>query len=240
MVLGMHRSGTSTFAGVLHMNHIVMGTYQNFWPRPMIENPKGFYENYDFRLLNDKLLKFSGYDVRSYKHDIPKINLKESIFKKMKILIQNSNHKYKNWGWKDPRTCLTASHWISSLKSLNIDKDLKIVFIARKASSVARSLKNRNDLPKSKGLLIWEKYTKSALDICEKYNYPVHYSSFEDLLSNPKDTCDKLFNFLGKEYDNSIVDKFIDESISKSGHGDNIKYTQDVQMLEDLIYSKID
>ena len=48
IILGMHRSGTSTVAGVLHLNKIIMGTYQNFWPRPLTQNPKGFYENYDF------------------------------------------------------------------------------------------------------------------------------------------------------------------------------------------------
>ena len=62
MILGMHRSGTSTISGVLHMNKIIMGTYQNFWPRPLSQNPKGFYENYDFRKINDQLLKRSGYD----------------------------------------------------------------------------------------------------------------------------------------------------------------------------------
>ena len=49
IILGMHRSGTSTIAGVLHLNNISMGTYKNFWPRPLAQNPKGFYENYDFR-----------------------------------------------------------------------------------------------------------------------------------------------------------------------------------------------
>ena len=33
--------GTSTISGVLHMNKIIMGTYQNFWPRPLSQNLKG-------------------------------------------------------------------------------------------------------------------------------------------------------------------------------------------------------
>ena len=73
IVLGMHRSGTSTLSGILHMNKVTMGTYQNFWPRPLNQNPKGFYENYDFRNINDQMLKFSGYDVKSYKTDITKV-----------------------------------------------------------------------------------------------------------------------------------------------------------------------
>ena len=40
----MHRSGTSTFAGVLHLNKILMGNYKNFWPRPLAQNPKALKE----------------------------------------------------------------------------------------------------------------------------------------------------------------------------------------------------
>ena len=56
IVLGMHRSGTSVVAGILHFNKIIMGTYDTFWPRPLPQNPKGFYENYDFRKINDTIL----------------------------------------------------------------------------------------------------------------------------------------------------------------------------------------
>ena len=46
IVLGMHRSGTSVVAGILHFNKVSMGTYETFWPRPLPQNPKGFYENF--------------------------------------------------------------------------------------------------------------------------------------------------------------------------------------------------
>ena len=73
IILGMHRSGTSTFAGVLHLNKILMGNYKNFWPRPLAQNPKGFYENYDFRKINDQLLEEAGYTVKSYNSFIPEL-----------------------------------------------------------------------------------------------------------------------------------------------------------------------
>ena len=79
IVLGMHRSGTSTVAGILHLHNIIMGTYQNFWPRPLKQNPKGFYENYDFRKINDTILKLSDYSVKSYKPQIPNIILNDKI-----------------------------------------------------------------------------------------------------------------------------------------------------------------
>ncbi len=128
------------------MNGIIMGTYQNFWPRPLNQNPKGFYENFDFRKINDQLLNRAGYDVKSFIPEIPNIQQIDSLSDKMKLIIKKSNSSYQDWGWKDPRTCLTASHWASAIDTLGLQKKLKIIFMARRASSVSRSLNQRNDL----------------------------------------------------------------------------------------------
>ena len=122
IVLGMHRSGTSTIAGILHLNNVLMGTYQNFWPRPLNQNPKGFYENYDFRKINDMILKKHYYDVKSYKSNIPMIKLNESLRFKMIKLLKEYSKKYSSWGWKDPRTCLTIFKWYEVMKSNDMDK----------------------------------------------------------------------------------------------------------------------
>ena len=39
------------------------------------------------------------------------INKSDKLSHKMKVLIEKSNLSYPYWGWKDPRTCLTAMHW---------------------------------------------------------------------------------------------------------------------------------
>ena len=79
----MHRSGTSTVSGLLHQNKISMGTYRNFWPRPLSQNPKGFYENYDFRKINDTILQESDYNTKHYKIWIPTPEPSKSIRWKM-------------------------------------------------------------------------------------------------------------------------------------------------------------
>ena len=239
MILGMHRSGTSTISGVLHMNQIIMGTYQNFWPRPLSQNPKGFYENYDFRKINDQLLNRSGYDVESYSGNIPEINLADKLLNKMKALIKKSNLSYADWGWKDPRTCLTAMHWANAIEELELGTELKIIFMARKASSVSRSLKKRNNLSIEQGLQIWESYTKRALNFMEQTKYPRYYCSFEDLLKEPVKVCSSLFNFIGKDWDSQIVEKFIDPSISTSEQGNQFSYPSKIITLEKKIYSLI-
>ena len=98
IILGMHRSGTSTVAGVLHLNKIIMGTHQNFWPRPLTQNPKGFYENYDFRKINDKLLNKAGYDVKTYEPKIPYSEMTDRInTKKHPLWIGIANLKTNHW-----------------------------------------------------------------------------------------------------------------------------------------------
>ena len=163
-----------------------MGTYQNFWPRPLRQNPKGFYENYDFRKINDMILKKHNYDVKSYNSNIPMINLNEPLTFKMAKLLKKYSKKYSSWGWKDPRTCLTIFKWYEVMKFLDLKDQLKIVYVSRNASSVARSLNKRNNLEIRKGLAIWEVYSKRALDFCQNINVPVFYCSFEYLLKSPE------------------------------------------------------
>lgn len=235
VILGMHRSGTSTIAGILHLNNIIMGTYKTFWPRPLSQNPKGFYENYDFRKINDSLLKKVNYNVESLEPTIPNIIFDEKLSSKMEKLILKSNKENNDWGWKDPRTCLTINSWIQIFKNLKLEKEVKIIFVSRKAISVARSLNKRNDLPLEKGVELWETYTDRALDFCTKSKYKTFYCTFEELLINPNFICEKLFYFLNRKWDPLIVDKFVDKSISKSGMGRGYKQSNKITLLENKI-----
>ena len=235
IILGMHRSGTSTFAGVLHLNKILMGNYKNFWPRPLAQNPKGFYENYDFRKINDQLLEEAGYTVKSYNSFIPELNPSKKILSKMKKIILDTNKKSNDWGWKDPRTCLTINWWIKSLEDMDLHEEVKIVFVSRNPSSVAKSLKTRNNLPISEGLEIWKAYTGNAINFCSKSNQSVFYCTFEQLLEDPILTCGKLFDFLNRKWDPLVVDKFIDRSISKSGKGANKPVSKEIRLMQKKI-----
>ena len=235
IILGMHRSGTSTFAGVLHLNKISMGTYKNFWPRPLAQNPKGFYENYEFRKINDQLLKEVGYDVKSYETNIPALIPSEKRFIEMEKLILKSNRNFENWGWKDPRTCLTIYAWMDVIKRLKLEEEVKIIFISRNALSVSRSLNKRNHLPINKGLEIWKTYTEEALNFCHNFNSNILYCSFEQLLENPNSTCEKLFKFLDRDWDSKVIQKFIDKDISTSGKGKDIKLPKDIELLQKRI-----
>ena len=232
IVLGMHRSGTSTVSGVLHLNNIIMGNYENFWPRPLPQNPKGFYENYDFRLINDRILSFNGYDVKSYNPQIPQSELKDGHKNKMKKLITCNQDNYQNWGWKDPRTCLTIENWMEIFSEMDLEKEIKIIFITRDAISVARSLTARNQLPLNQGLELWFSYTKRALDFCSKNNIATFYMSFENILEIPEENFKNMFSFLSYSFEPKIVNKFVDKTISKNSSGEEIILPEKIIALE--------
>ena len=232
IILGMHRSGTSTVAGILHLNKIVMGTYQNFWPRPLPQNPKGFYENYDFRKINDKLMQKAGYNVKSFESEIPLPTINNRMRKTMIKMVNKYQSNYDHWGWKDPRTCLTIPQWMDIFREMELDQYIKIIFVTRSAIAVARSLKKRNELSLINGMALWKSYTERVLDFCEHNDFPTFYMSFEGILQSPEDHCEKMFDFLETNFDPTIVKHFVDKKISTSGTGEDAEIPNDISDLE--------
>ena len=118
IVLGMHRSGTSVVAGILHFNKIIMGTYETFWPRPLyLKIQKDFTK---IMILGKLMMLFfldSGYNVKDYKTiiPIPKVSKRAKMIKTIKKYESN----FENWGWKDPRTCITMSNWMLILEEMD-------------------------------------------------------------------------------------------------------------------------
>tara|TARA_B100000029_G_scaffold179367_1_gene176910 strand:+ start:194 stop:928 length:735 start_codon:yes stop_codon:yes gene_type:complete len=239
IVLGMHRSGTSTVAGILHLNNISMGTYQSFWPRPLPQNPKGFYENFDFRKINDKMLKKAGYTVKSYETEIPEPIVSDRLKKSMIKMVNKYESDFDDWGWKDPRTCVTMPQWLDVFLENGIKDKIKIIFVTRKAIAVARSLKKRNELPLDHGLNLWKSYTERAFDFCQHTELPTFYMSFEGLLESPEIHCEKLFDFLDRSFEPKIVTQFVDKKISTSGKGEAIELPEPISDLEREIEKKL-
>ena len=235
IVLGMHRSGTSVVAGILHFNKVSMGTYETFWPRPLPQNPKGFYENYDFRKINDTILQESDYNTKHYKTRIPIPEPSKSIKGKMIKTVGSYESKFKNWGWKDPRTCLTISNWIEVFKEVDLIEKVNIIFVSRKSLSVARSLKKRNAIPLLQGVNLWKVYTERAISFCELSNIPTLYLSFEKILKEPLSECEKIFNFLSQPFNKDIVSDFVEEKISTNSTGESVDLPEDILAWENKI-----
>ena len=234
IVLGMHRSGTSAMAGLLHSNGISMGRKSKgeFFPPPQIQNPKGFYENRRFRTINDGILRHVDYNVKTFEPEIPKVNSCFIFKNEMMNLIMEYEHDFDYWGWKDPRTCLTLSCWMEVIRELQLEEKTKFIVMRRRYDDIVKSMITRNNK---------EQRPQQFCDLCESYYKSVfdvdfnlgetHLVYFDSLLNDTEAVCDSLSSFL--EYEISDT-SFIDPSISGM-HPQNRK-----RMLRDLFGARAD
>lgn len=206
IVAGMHRSGTSALAGMLHHNGIVMG--ETFIPGPAKENPKGFYENVEFRRINDRLLQIRGYSVKSFS---PRILFQDrepdyKIRKNMKALIGSYTSRYKDWGWKDPRTCLTIGKWINVIYNMGMKNSLKIINTKRTEEEIAFSMMARgNDGSEDQFIKLARTYQRHFESGIGSFEYLS--INFDNLIYNTEDTAEIISQYLDFEIkDTSFID----------------------------------
>lgn len=134
VVLGMHRSGTSLVAGICQKLGVSMGEYFRVGDE---SNPDGYFEDLDWRSLNKWIINAAGgtwYDPPS---------MIETVVHTMRLTpIIHELIMYKSrfdpWGFKDPRTCLTARGLYRILP------DPKFVVVRRPEEEIVESLKRRS------------------------------------------------------------------------------------------------
>lgn len=205
IVTGMHRSGTSLLAGLLHNNDIPFGNKKTFMPEPDKDNPKGYFEDFELRRINDLLLGSVGYDVKSWSTDIPIVYSASSReYVKIKRAYAERERLYE-WGAKDPRFCLTWQAWKFPFS------ETRFILVYRHPSEVAASLQKRNGLSIDVALSLWRQYNLRALEI-EK-EYPLAVVSYPHVLSgiipdkkNLIDVTLKHNNMLSEEVPESCKD----------------------------------
>lgn len=184
-ILGMHRSGTSALAGALHNGGISMGPERHFRPKPLPENPKGFYEDYRFRRLNDLICRRNGYQIKSWDLPPKMLNDAVSLLVRRALLVLANGRRFPSWGWKDPRTCLTFDFWTSTLRLLGRLDDVHVLFVFRDPLAVADSLERRDGLPLERALDLWHEYNARAFRSLEASGVPASFVAFSDLLRDP-------------------------------------------------------
>src|SRR5204862_8228793 len=97
--------------------------------------------------------------------------------------------EHEPWGFKDPRTCLTAAYW------LDLCPDLRFVICVRNPLEVALSLKRRNQNSYSLGLRLWERHYATVLDLVPRERRIItHYDTF---FIDPEGEIQRLARFAG-------------------------------------------
>ncbi len=155
------------------------------------DNPEGFWENKAIVACNDELLEATGGswdnppDLPPLAVDDPRVLHVAASASSVLMTLGEHDH----WGFKDPRTCLTAAYW------LDLQPDLRFVICVRHPLEVALSLKRRNQNSYSLGLTLWERYYATALELIPAGRRIVtHYESF---FIDPQIELERLCAFVG-------------------------------------------
>lgn len=197
-------------AEMLHKSGVFMG---NDFRKPLPENPKGFFEQESFRILNDRLLEQSGYIVKEWSDFFAGIlNAKMLKAEARQLILQNCSLR-DSWGWKDPRTCLTLGFWLGELEDLQLLDKVKIIKITRRRDAICRSLCRRGNLDNhAHGIRLINLY----MDCCDLAisNYAgrtnVLTTPYEGIVSG--NSIPEMEHFFGMHIDTSTRDKSYDNS----------------------------
>lgn len=190
-IAGMHRSGTSMIASLLHACGLELGPRRDLLP-PAPNNPEGFWENRRFLRLNDAILKELGgswdcppkRDIASWESE-PGLS---SLRQKATDLVKRFDGR-EPWGWKDPRNCLTLPLWRTLLPGM------KVLICVRNPLAVAESLGIRDGLTFSDAFDLWLTYNRLVLTaVPVAHRLVIHC---ETLLHHPHAELHRVLHWAG-------------------------------------------
>lgn len=191
-VLGMHRSGTSLVTGILKLLGLYLGPESHLIPANY-GNPTGFWEHQQCIQLNNQMLATLGGTwhepppfLPGWEH-APEI---ADIRQQTQDFLRREFPPSRHWGWKDPRTCLTAPVW------KQLVPNLQFVVCVRNPLDVAHSLHSRDGFSFAKSIQLWLQYTTAALT--HSIGHPRLLIFYEDCIEHPHTAVERLANFLGQ------------------------------------------
>lgn len=196
-VAGMHRSGTSMFAGYLHHAGISMGERLHV---DLVTNPYGHYEDLDFlELQRGELARaFDGEDYLVAKSFTPSRAFLDGA---ARLAARNrERHEGHPWGWKDPRTTLFLEQWKELLP------ELRVVALVRSPravlSSLCRRLRAYFSLSRKDHLLRTYAHYNRCLDAyLDRHPRSAIVLSLEQLVADPETKLAALSEWLGHPLD---------------------------------------
>ncbi|MEH7325788.1 sulfotransferase family protein [Cytobacillus firmus] len=209
IIFGLHRSGTSATAGVLHHLGVNMG-------RKMLKgaksNPKGHFENIEFLKINDYILSSvqSSWDHPPLLSEIENTEIDKNILRQFV-----HTHQSQYWGLKDPRALLTYNLWKPFLEE---SSTITYIFVYRPFEESVKSLVNRNgfSVEKSKNILnlYLEQRERLRINLAQEHADIIDIS-FDQLLINPADFVNHINSRINQAPNNQMVKvkQFLDKNL---------------------------
>jgi hypothetical protein len=216
IVLGMHRSGTSAIAGILHLLGITLG--ERLTPPDEEVNAKGYWEHADINVIHEKILAHLGsgwFDALplpdGWRQKIDVAPFQEELAE----LIRRDFDHTALWAVKDPRLCRLLPLWLQA--QAQSGSSPACLLMLRHPVEVAASLHKRDGISLPHALLLWLRYTLESER--NSRHLPRVIVTYEDLLANWRATMIRVENQLhlrlnvGSELAIAQVDEFLDSKL---------------------------
>lgn len=216
VVLGMHRSGTSSVAGALTL----LGAAA---PRTLMQaaadNPTGFWESEKITEFNDEVLHAAGSSWLDWGALDPAVfsgEHAEHFHSASRWLIRTEFRGAETIVLKDPRICRAYPFWREAL--LDSGYAPMVVSPLRPPIEVAESLFARNGTPRSLGMRLWLKHVLDA-ELATR-DQPRHLMLWTDFLSDWRGQFEMMANRLcvpplPVDDRGAAVDAFLDRDLHR-------------------------
>jgi len=194
VVLGMHKSGTTLISQILHKSGINMGEFDE-----SVSYDKGnHYERHEGQLINREILKCADAHSLDVISPVSFLQNESGVRRKIEKLVSELDGRYSNWGFKDPRTCLTYEVWRKYLPKH------KVIYVYRNPLELwhhyRRHIPRRKIIQRSvqgyKALRAWYIYNSVLLGHISDSDTPYHIIHFSEFM-NAASELDRLRRFTG-------------------------------------------
>lgn len=220
LVLGMHRSGTSSLAGALaHLGAAAPATLMPEHP----DNPKGYWESLPLVHANDRILQSAGSswnDWRPFNPDWRKSVTGKAMTGALPDLIAAEFGAQPLITIKDPRLCRLFPIWEHAL--INSGYQPLVLTPLRSPIEVAASLSKRDGFSQSRGLLLWLRHALEA-EATTRHT-PRHFLYWSDFLNDWRAELTRATERLGatlpgwSDFTAEAVDGFLDVQLRRAVH----------------------
>jgi len=205
LVLGMHNSGTSLAAALLHTAGAPMGP--RLLLRQRIAEAKrpvyDYLEDRDAVALNDELLQRLGRHWSSYRGSWPMPEpsapnpageLAEFEARLSRLLEARLGAGQSLWVVKDPRIAVLLPSWLAVLRQLEVEP--RVVVVHRDAAANIRSFSSKGQVPWLWAEALWQ---RTYAEIFRPAGIQRLLMPFAALQSEPLACCERMACFLGHQ-----------------------------------------
>jgi hypothetical protein len=224
VVLGMHRSGTSSVAGVLAK----LGATPPKTLMPVHDdNPKGYWESLPLVALSERILNSAGsswHDWRPVNPSWARSAIAESFADELTTAIEHEFDSAPLIVLKDPRICRLMPVWQKALAASGYE--VRVISPLRHPLEVAASLQKRDGFCQARGLLIWLRHVLDAE--AASRNLPRHIVRWSDFMADWRASVRETESRLGlafpaqSDFVAQEITEFLDQSLRRQQGDANI------------------